>query len=181
LRKINPDTIWHGLCLGDPLATAWCKAYLTNRVKKSVRRVMVLEPEEFQEKRMLNCASSVLAAWRALVKEAALRSKRAQEPSPGDKWRLRFHNYNAKPPSSSIGVFEISKVSVSLSPGRSSCLSFESGFGPSWQQNMASQRISHSKNWKQQQKTLLSFFVLSGNAQRNWESIFKHALHCIPY
>jgi hypothetical protein len=46
---------------------------------------------------------------------------------------------------------------------------------------MASQRISHSKNWKQQQKTLLSFFVLSGNAQRNWESIFKHALHCIPY
>jgi hypothetical protein len=31
---------------------------------------MVLGPEEYEEKRMLNCA--VLAAWRALIKEADL-------------------------------------------------------------------------------------------------------------
>lgn len=78
---------------------------------------MVLGPKEYEEKRMLNCASSVLAAWRALVKEAdltVLKEKRVQEPTSGDKWRLRFHSYNAKPPSSSISVFEISKVSVPL-------------------------------------------------------------------
>jgi hypothetical protein len=88
---------------------------LSDRVENSVRRVMVLGPEEYEERRMLNIASSVLAAWRALIKEAdltVLHEKRLRESNPGDKWRLRFHNYNAKPPSSSIGVFEISKVSV---------------------------------------------------------------------
>lgn len=114
---MNPNVIWYGLCLGDPVATAWSKAYLSDRVERSVRRVMVLGPEEYQEKRMLNSASTVLAAWRALIKEAdltVLRDKRLEEPTSGDKWRLRFHNYNAKPPSSSISVFEISKVSTIL-------------------------------------------------------------------
>lgn len=112
---MNPNIIWQGLCLGDPVAIAWSKAYLSDRVERSVRRVMVLGPEEYEEKRMLNSASTVLAAWRALIKEAdltVLRDKRREEPISGDKWRLRFHNYNAKPPSSSISVFEISKVST---------------------------------------------------------------------
>lgn len=76
---------------------------------------MVLRVEEYKERRMLNSASLVLAAWRALIKEAdltVLHEKRLRESNSGDKWRLRFHNYNAKPPSSSIGVFKISKVSV---------------------------------------------------------------------
>jgi hypothetical protein len=113
----DPDTTWYGLCDGDPVSVAWTKAFLSDRVEKSVRRVMVLGPEEYKEKRMLNCASSVLAAWRALVKEAdvtVLNNKRLQEPNAGDKWRLRFHSYNAKPPSSSISIFEISKVSIPL-------------------------------------------------------------------
>ncbi|KAF2277290.1 uncharacterized protein EI97DRAFT_441364 [Westerdykella ornata] len=73
---------------------------------------MVLGPEEYEEKRMLNSASTVLAAWCALIKEAdlmVLRDKRQEEPTSDDKSRLRFRNYNAKPPSSSISVFEISK------------------------------------------------------------------------
>jgi hypothetical protein len=70
--KINPDTIWCGLCLGDPLVTAWCKAFLSDRVEKSIRRVIVLGLEEYKEERILNCVSSVLAVWRALVKEADL-------------------------------------------------------------------------------------------------------------
>jgi hypothetical protein len=60
--NVNPDMIWCGLCLGDPLATVWGKAFLSDRVENSVKRVMVLGPEEYEEKRMLNCASSVLAA-----------------------------------------------------------------------------------------------------------------------
>lgn len=114
---MNPNMIWQGLCLRDPVAIAWSKAYLSDRVERSVRRVIVLGPEEYKEKRMLNSASTVLAAWRALIKEAnltVLRDKRREEPTSGDKWRLRFHNYNAKPPSSSISVFEISKVSTTL-------------------------------------------------------------------
>jgi len=57
--------------------------------------------------------SSILAAWRPLVKEAdltVLGEKRKQEPALRDKWRLQFYIYNAKPPSLSISVFEISKV-----------------------------------------------------------------------
>lgn len=80
-----------------------------------MRRVLVLGPEEYEERRMLNCASSILAAWRALIKEpdlTVLHEKRLREPDSGDEWRLRFHNYSAKPSSLWMGVFEISKVSV---------------------------------------------------------------------
>jgi hypothetical protein len=82
-----------------------------------MRRVMVLGPKKYEMKRMLNCASSVLAAWPALIKEAdltVLREQRLQEPISEDKWRLPFYIYNARPPSSSISVFEISKVSTPL-------------------------------------------------------------------
>jgi hypothetical protein len=71
-RSIDPDTIWIGLCEGDGTATAWSKAFLSDYVEHSVRRVMVLEPEEYVEKRMLNSASTVLAMWRKLVKEVDL-------------------------------------------------------------------------------------------------------------
>jgi hypothetical protein len=90
---------------------------LSHRVEKSVRRVTVLGPEKYKEKRMLNYASLVLAVWRGLVKEAdltVLKEKRIEEPTSRDKWRLQFHSYNAKLPSSSISVFKISKVSVPL-------------------------------------------------------------------
>jgi hypothetical protein len=47
---------------GDPLATAWSKVYLSDRIEKSVRRVIVLRPKKYEEKRMINYASSVLTA-----------------------------------------------------------------------------------------------------------------------
>jgi hypothetical protein len=75
---------------------------------------MVLGPEEYVDKRMLNSASTVLAMWRKLVKEAdltVLEAKRKQEPQAGDKWRLRFHDHNARMPTSSTAIFEISRVS----------------------------------------------------------------------
>jgi hypothetical protein len=45
--------IWCGLYLGDPLAIAWSKAYLLDCVENFVRRVMVLGPEEYEEKQCL--------------------------------------------------------------------------------------------------------------------------------
>ncbi|KAF2026368.1 hypothetical protein EK21DRAFT_49373, partial [Setomelanomma holmii] len=47
-----------------------CKPFFSNYGNNSVRRVIVHGPEEYANKRMLNCASSVLAMWRKLVKEA---------------------------------------------------------------------------------------------------------------
>ena len=116
--ETDPDTIWIGLCEGDGDAIATCKTFLSDYVEHSIRSIMVLGPAEYEERRMLNSANSVLAMWRALVKEAdltVLKEKRQQEPKRSDKWRLRFHNYNARQPTSSIATFDISKVSSLLS------------------------------------------------------------------
>lgn len=113
-RIIDPDAIWIGLCEGDKQATAWTKVFFSDYVEHSVRRVMVLGSGEYVEKRMVNSASTVLAMWRKLVKEAGLtvlKAKRHQEPRAGDKWRLRFHGHTARMPTSSIATFAISRVS----------------------------------------------------------------------
>jgi hypothetical protein len=49
---------------------------------------MVLGPGEYEDKRMVNSASTLLVMWRKLVKEAdltVLKAKRKQEPRAGDK------------------------------------------------------------------------------------------------
>lgn len=64
---------------------------------------------------MLDCASSVAAAWRAFIKEADTHGL-AQEEAARIYFReymvAPLHNYYAKPPLSSISVLEILKVSV---------------------------------------------------------------------
>jgi hypothetical protein len=112
-RNIDPDTIWAGLCEGRREAAAWSQAFFSDYVEHSVRSVMVLGPEEYEDGRMLNSATTVLAMWRKLVKEAdltVLREKRQREPGTADKWRLRFHNHNARFPTSSTTIFDVSKV-----------------------------------------------------------------------
>ena len=79
------------MCEGDETATAWTKAFFSDYVEHSVRPVMVLGPGEYEDKRMVNSASTLLAMWRKLVKEAdltVLKAKRKQDPRAGDKWRL---------------------------------------------------------------------------------------------
>jgi hypothetical protein len=114
-EKIDPDEIWIRLCEGDKEAIATCKTFLWDYVDEiSVRWVMVLGPEEYVQRRMVNSANTVLAMWRGLVKEAdltVLAKRRHEEPMRADMWRLRFHNYNARHPTSSIATFDISKVS----------------------------------------------------------------------
>ena len=63
---------------------------------------------------MLNHASSLLAMWRKLIKEAdmtVLKTKRQQEPAKSDVWRLRFHDHKARLPRSSATTYDISLVS----------------------------------------------------------------------
>jgi hypothetical protein len=116
-REIDPDTIWIGLCEGSNKAAAWSKAFFSDYVEHSVKSVMVLGPAEYADRRMVNSASTVLAMWRKLVKEAdqtVLEAKRRQQIGPGDKWRLRFHGHNARFTSSSNVIFEVSTVSLIL-------------------------------------------------------------------
>jgi hypothetical protein len=49
---------------------------------------MVLGPQEYEERRMVNSASTPLVMWRKLIKEAdltVLKIKRQQEPRTGKK------------------------------------------------------------------------------------------------
>lgn len=113
-RNIDPDTIWIGLCEGDRQAAAWSQTFFSDSVEHSVRSVMVLGPEGYEDRRMLNSATTVLAMWRKLVKEAdltVLRARRQQQPGTADRWRLRFHNHNARFPTSSTAIFDVSRVS----------------------------------------------------------------------
>ena len=74
---------------------------------------MVLGPEEYEDRRMLNSATTLLGMWRKLVKEAdltVLKEKRQREPGDQDRWRLRFHAQNARYPSSSSTTYEVSQV-----------------------------------------------------------------------
>jgi len=75
----------------------------------------VLGPEEYVEKRGINSATTVLAMWRSLVKEAditVLAAERAKHPREAGVLRLRFNSYNAQRPSSSVLVWDISKVGL---------------------------------------------------------------------
>jgi hypothetical protein len=97
---VDPDRIWVGLCEGDKEAIGWSMTVFSDYVEYL--------------KRMVNSASTPLAMWRKLIKEAGftvLNVKRAQECGNKEKWRHRFHNHNARFPSSSVDVFEVSKVS----------------------------------------------------------------------
>jgi len=86
-REVDPDTIWIGLCEGDKEAIARTKGFFSDYVEDSVRLAMVLGPEEYVEKWIVNSASTVLTMWRKLVKEAdvtVLKAKRQQEPRGGE-------------------------------------------------------------------------------------------------
>ncbi|KAK0754455.1 hypothetical protein B0T18DRAFT_399203 [Schizothecium vesticola] len=60
-NKVDPDEIWTGLCKGEKNAITWCKTFFSDYVENSVRRVLVLGPEEYEDRRILNHVSSLLA------------------------------------------------------------------------------------------------------------------------
>ena len=78
-RNVDADTIWIGLCERKREAAAWSRASFSDYVEHSVRSVMVLGPEEYEDRWMLKCATTVLAMWLELVKEADLTALKGKE------------------------------------------------------------------------------------------------------
>ena len=109
--QIDPNKIWLGLCLGEKKSMDLCRLYLQSYVKDSMQRVPVLGPQESEDRRTVNSASSVIQCWRELIAEAdatVLRDQRERDPENFDKWRLKFTdhtNQRGRGP-----VFEICQV-----------------------------------------------------------------------
>ena len=115
--KINPDSIWIGLCNGDLDASSKCELFSTKYVEKySARIVLTTGPEEYQEKRGVNDAATVLNMWRGLIMHAdqrVLNEKRHEDPANREYWSLTI----SKPPGTHIirtakyVTWEISNIS----------------------------------------------------------------------
>jgi hypothetical protein len=60
-RKINvdPDSIWLDLCHESDQAKKYCCLFLETYTKKSLRKFLVLGPQEVEIRRALNSAASV--------------------------------------------------------------------------------------------------------------------------
>lgn len=71
-NEVDPKTIWTGICEGCNGAITWCKTFFSNYVDNSVRRILVLCPKEYEDRRMLNYVTLLLKMWRKLIKEADL-------------------------------------------------------------------------------------------------------------
>ena len=67
---MDPDSIWLDLCLNRDLAKGRSRAFLRRFVKDSVKRVPTLRPEEYELKRTLNSANTLLNVWRSLIAQA---------------------------------------------------------------------------------------------------------------
>jgi hypothetical protein len=108
---IDPNQIWLDLCLGTEAAINYCRLYLNNYVEHSVQKFVTLGPEEYEYRRTVNSASTVIQCWRELIAQAdstVLREKRREEPHKFQQWRLKFidhTNQRGQGP-----VFEICQV-----------------------------------------------------------------------
>ena len=66
--KVDPNSIWLDLCLNRNLAKNGSGAFLRRFVKDSAKQVPTLGPEEYELKRTLNSANTLLNVWRSLIK-----------------------------------------------------------------------------------------------------------------
>ena len=57
---MDSNQIWLGLCLGTEDAINYCRLYLHNYVEDSVQKFVVLGPEEYEYRRTVNSASTVI-------------------------------------------------------------------------------------------------------------------------
>jgi hypothetical protein len=72
------------------------RSFLRFFVKRSVRKVLSLGPEEYKEKQMITSANSLLNCWRNLIAHAdatVLKEKRDEEPSKEGLWRLKWMDH----------------------------------------------------------------------------------------
>jgi hypothetical protein len=86
-------------------------SFLRFFVKRSVRKVFSLGPEEYEERQMITSANSLLACWRSLIALAdatVLKEKRNEEPLKEELWRLKWMDHTNQ--RGRGAVFEVSKV-----------------------------------------------------------------------
>ncbi|KAF2740766.1 hypothetical protein EJ04DRAFT_558741 [Polyplosphaeria fusca] len=70
VMQIDPNQIWLGLCHGTEDAINYCRLYLNSYVEDSVQKFVVLRPEEYESRRTVNSASTVIQCWRELIAQA---------------------------------------------------------------------------------------------------------------
>ena len=111
--ELDPDAIWLDLCRNRRLAKDRCRVFLRRFVTDLVQRVPTLGPEEYQLKRIVNSANTLLNVRRCLIAQAdstVLLAKRQEDPSNEDTWRLKFLDHTNR---QGYGpIFEISKVGL---------------------------------------------------------------------
>ncbi len=176
-KEIDPDSVWFGLCERERTATAWCQTFLSDYVEHAVRSVMVLGPEEYEDRRVLNSAATVLGMWRSLVKEAdltVLAKRRQRDPSAAAKWKLRYQTPNPRFSSSADTAFEVTQVRfLRLPPDltkHGTGAKSPSGYVPSSPKRPGSPSSSPSTRSRRPAQTSSCSFRPSGHAPPSWAS-----------
>lgn len=91
--EINPDDVWFGLCQNREDAKRYCQTFLRSYAENSVRRCICLGPAEYEWKRVVTSASTVLHTWKSLVGRAdrtVLQERRRDDPENKSLWTLKF-------------------------------------------------------------------------------------------
>lgn len=97
--KRDPEEIILDLCRGKrdvvrkKSAIDHCKTFFTDYVKRSVKPFPTLGPEEYEWKRGIESANTVLNLWGLIVchvDSTFLQQKRRDDPDNAQIWRLTF-------------------------------------------------------------------------------------------
>ena len=121
---MDPDSIWLDLCLNRDLAKDRSRAFLRRFVKDSVTRVPTLRPEEYELKRTINSANTLLNVWRSLIAQAdatVLLDKKAERPF--ERGHLEVEIYGSHQSSAPNGPCNPGRY-LSAGPGRPSISTF---------------------------------------------------------
>ncbi|KAH8757749.1 hypothetical protein F5883DRAFT_428208, partial [Diaporthe sp. PMI_573] len=95
VAKQDPEEIWINLCQPRKAvrATKLCEAFLHTYATRTRKRRICLGPEEYEVRRSVTTAATLLLCWRSLVTEfdqTLLAQKRREDPDNTEKWSLKF-------------------------------------------------------------------------------------------
>jgi hypothetical protein len=110
--EIGPNAIWFGLCHDHEDAKAYCRTFLQSNAENSEQLCPSLGPEEYEWKRAVTSAASILNMWKSLVGIAdatILQEKRKQDPENKSLWTLKFTDLKAN---GTGPVHEITNISL---------------------------------------------------------------------
>lgn len=95
VAKQDPEEIWIGLCQPTEAVRAakFCEAFLHTYATRTRKRRICLGPEEYELRRSVTTATTLLMCWRSLVTEfdqTLLERKRREDPDNMRKRALKF-------------------------------------------------------------------------------------------